>query len=67
MLFKGLLYYQIKDIRLKWSQLFETMETMKRNYEIIEDYTVTDTSLEEVFMSFAKLTEIDDGIEKTAL
>lgn len=51
---QGLLQYQIQDVRLKWSQLFEKMETIKRQYEFVEDYTITDTSLEEVFMSFAK-------------
>lgn len=58
MLFKGLLFYQVKNIRLKWSQLFETMETLKCDCKIIDDYTITDTSLEEVFMSFARQAEI---------
>lgn len=55
---QGLLYYQIKNVSLKWSQLFGNMENLKQSCPIIDDYTVTDTSLEEVFMSFAQQDEI---------
>ncbi|XP_065215397.1 phospholipid-transporting ATPase ABCA1-like isoform X2 [Planococcus citri] len=52
---RGLLYYQIKDTSLPWSALFEKMETLKqRHHELVEDYILTDTTLEEVFISFAK-------------
>ncbi|XP_065226082.1 phospholipid-transporting ATPase ABCA1-like isoform X2 [Planococcus citri] len=52
---KGLLYYQIKDTYLLWSTLFDKMEAIKQLHSaLVEDYVLTETTLEEVFMSFAK-------------
>ncbi|XP_065208826.1 phospholipid-transporting ATPase ABCA1-like isoform X2 [Planococcus citri] len=52
---RGLLYYQIKDTSIPWWSLFEKMETLKQRYaRLVEDYVLTDTTLEEVFISFAK-------------
>ncbi|XP_065213358.1 phospholipid-transporting ATPase ABCA3-like [Planococcus citri] len=51
----GLLFYQISDTSLPWSVLFQKMESIKQRYpDLLEDYVLTDTSLEEVFISFAK-------------
>jgi hypothetical protein len=30
------------------------MERVKKNFDFVEDYTVSDTTLEQVFLSFAK-------------
>jgi hypothetical protein len=30
------------------------MEQVKQNFELVEDYTVSETTLEQVFLSFAK-------------
>jgi hypothetical protein len=30
------------------------MERVKQNFDFVEDYTVSDTTLEQVFLSFAK-------------
>ncbi|XP_065208832.1 phospholipid-transporting ATPase ABCA3-like isoform X2 [Planococcus citri] len=52
---RGLLYYQIKDTSIPWWVLFEKMEAIKqRHRDLVEDYVLTDTTLEEVFISFAK-------------
>ncbi|XP_065204055.1 retinal-specific phospholipid-transporting ATPase ABCA4-like [Planococcus citri] len=52
---RGLLYYQIKDTSIPWWALFEKMEALKQRYrDLVEDYVITDTTLEEVFISFAK-------------
>ena len=40
---------------LPWDILFKTMEDLKKNYEqIIEEYGINETTLEEVFLSFAR-------------
>ncbi|XP_046676994.1 phospholipid-transporting ATPase ABCA1-like isoform X2 [Homalodisca vitripennis] len=49
-----MLHYHIPDPSLPLSQLFGSMEQLKRRHEIIEDYQVNDTTLEEVFMYFAQ-------------
>ncbi|XP_065208828.1 phospholipid-transporting ATPase ABCA1-like isoform X2 [Planococcus citri] len=60
---RGLLYYQIKDTSIPWWALFEKMEALKqRHRDLVEDYVLTDTTLEEVFISFAK--ESADPSEK---
>ncbi|KAK9497170.1 hypothetical protein O3M35_004538 [Rhynocoris fuscipes] len=50
---KGLLHYHIKDATCPWSELFKNMSELKNEFEVIEDYILTDTSLEQVFLSFA--------------
>ncbi|XP_054277510.1 retinal-specific phospholipid-transporting ATPase ABCA4-like [Macrosteles quadrilineatus] len=50
----GLLHYHIKDPSVRLSELFTKMEYLKRTHDIIEDYVVSDTTLEQVFMSFAQ-------------
>lgn len=49
----GLLTYFIPKTDLKWSTMFRLMEDAKDQYNI-EDYSLSQTSLEQVFLSFAK-------------
>lgn len=49
----GYIHYQINSTRLTWAKLFGTMEGAKVQYEI-EDYSVSQTTLEQVFLNFAK-------------
>jgi ATP-binding cassette, subfamily A (ABC1), member 3 len=51
--FQGLLTYHIPSIDLKWSQIFGIMELAKLSLDI-EDYSIGQTSLEQVFLAFAK-------------
>jgi hypothetical protein len=37
-----------------WKYLFLTMERVKQNFELVEDYTISETTLEQVFLSFAE-------------
>lgn len=53
-LFQGLLHYHIPDPNIPLSRLFTVMERLKQTHPVVEDYIVSDTSLEEVFMSFAR-------------
>ncbi|KAJ2948264.1 hypothetical protein O0L34_g7494 [Tuta absoluta] len=50
-----LLQYHI-NIPMNYSVLFSTLENLKKSFEpsIIEDYSISETTLEEVFLSFAK-------------
>lgn len=31
------------------------MEEVKQDYDVVEDYTISETTLEQVFLSFARL------------
>ena len=48
--------YQVTDANLTWSFLFETMEKLKARLDL-EDYVVSDTSLEQIFITFARSKE----------
>ena len=50
---QGLVHYQISDPSLSWAKVFGTMERAKETYEI-EDYSVSQTTLEQVFINFAR-------------
>ncbi|KAF5274074.1 hypothetical protein FQR65_LT04472 [Abscondita terminalis] len=50
----GLLHYHINDKKKKWSQLFKEIEEIKQLHPIVEDYTISETTLEEVFLSIAR-------------
>nr|XP_024219118.1 ATP-binding cassette sub-family A member 3-like [Halyomorpha halys] len=49
-----LLHYHITTNDYKISFLFETMIIVKNESTIVGDYIITDSSLEEVFLGFAK-------------
>jgi ATP-binding cassette subfamily A (ABC1) protein 3 len=48
-----LLHYHIADTRTLWSSMFAAMEDMKAKYSL-EDYVISDTTLEQIFLSFAR-------------
>ncbi|XP_038211321.1 phospholipid-transporting ATPase ABCA1-like [Zerene cesonia] len=51
---KTMLHYHINDT-LRYSELFTELEALREQYpSLLEDYSVTETTLEEVFLSFAK-------------
>lgn len=52
--YSGLLTYFIPNSNLKWSAMFGLMEEAKVKFNI-EDYSLSQTTLEQVFLSFAKL------------
>ncbi|XP_050530373.1 phospholipid-transporting ATPase ABCA3-like isoform X2 [Daktulosphaira vitifoliae] len=51
---KGLLHYHITNPRVPLSDIFGHMKAIKENHSIVEDYTISDTTLEQVFIAFAK-------------
>lgn len=58
----GLLTFYISKSDLKWSTMFRLMEEAKDKFDI-EDYSLSQTSLEQVFLSFAKLQK-EEKIEQ---
>eukprot|EP00102_Acyrthosiphon_pisum_P016671 XP_008187710.2 PREDICTED: ATP-binding cassette sub-family A member 1-like [Acyrthosiphon pisum] len=50
----GLLHYHITNPNILLSEIFRKMKETKENYTVIEDFTVSDTTLEQVFIAFAK-------------
>ena len=50
---QGLVHYQINDKELSWAKVFGIMERVKVDHDI-EDYSVSQTTLEQVFISFAR-------------
>lgn len=51
---QGLLHYHVPDHNILLSEIFTKMEKLKQEHQLIEDYTVSDTTLEEVFLTFAR-------------
>lgn len=49
----GLIHYHIQNPKLTWAHIFGTMERAKEDYNI-EDYSVSQTTLEQVFLNFAR-------------
>ncbi|XP_054892052.1 phospholipid-transporting ATPase ABCA3 [Poeciliopsis prolifica] len=50
---QGMVHYHLTDKALTWAQVFGTLEAAKEKY-CIEDYCVSQISLEQVFLSFAQ-------------
>ena len=51
---ENLLNYEVKTRVIKWSEMFGVMERAKSEYEV-EDYSVRQTTLEQIFIGFARL------------
>lgn len=51
--FMGLITFEINLPDLKWSEVFAELSKMKSELDIV-DYTLTQSSLEAVFLSFSK-------------
>jgi len=51
---ENLLNYEVKTRVIKWSEMFGVMERAKVTYEI-EDYSVGQTTLEQLFIAFARM------------
>ncbi|XP_053614714.1 phospholipid-transporting ATPase ABCA1-like [Plodia interpunctella] len=48
-------YHVDKSLKLEYSELFTKLEELRRTFpDLIEDYAVTETTLEQVFLSYAK-------------
>ncbi|XP_038067464.1 ATP-binding cassette sub-family A member 3-like [Patiria miniata] len=56
---QGMVHYHITNTQLTWAQIFGTMERAKSRYDI-EDYSVSQTTLEQVFINFARMQRADE-------
>ena len=50
---QGLLHYHVTNANVPWASLFGSMERAKVTYNI-EDYSISQTTLEQVFINFAR-------------
>ncbi|XP_041985111.1 ATP-binding cassette sub-family A member 17-like isoform X2 [Aricia agestis] len=60
---KTMLHYHI-DEALPYSELFARLESVRASYPLLQDYAVAETTLEEVFLSFAR-DQTDDAAQPT--
>lgn len=50
----GRLLYEIYEQTKTWAEIFEVMEVIKKKFPL-ENYTLSQTTLEQVFLTFAEL------------
>ncbi|XP_075998973.1 phospholipid-transporting ATPase ABCA3 [Genypterus blacodes] len=60
---QGMVHYHLTDKSLTWAQVFGTLEAAKEKY-CIEDYCVSQISLEQVFLSFAQFQHCTEAGRK---
>lgn len=60
---QGLLNYQVYNPGVKWSYIFRTIEGSKDRLQI-EDYSVSQTTLEQLFLSFARMQRESQKLER---
>ncbi|XP_072454007.1 phospholipid-transporting ATPase ABCA3-like [Notamacropus eugenii] len=56
---QGMVQYHIPSENLSWAKVFGMLEDIKDEYNL-EDYSICQTTLEQVFMSFANLEEKEE-------
>ncbi|KAM4598643.1 phospholipid-transporting ATPase ABCA3 [Polymixia lowei] len=60
---QGMVHYHLTNKSLTWAQVFGTLEAAKEKY-CIEDYCVSQISLEQVFLSFAQFQHCTESRRK---
>ncbi|XP_026071364.1 ATP-binding cassette sub-family A member 3-like isoform X1 [Carassius auratus] len=60
---QGMVHYHLTDKTLSWAQVFGVLEAAKEKYSI-EDYCVSQISLEQVFLSFAQFQHCAEACRK---
>merc|ERR550532_2512553 len=51
---KDYVHFHVTNPMTPWDYLFSTMEETKQKFPELSDYSVSETTLEQVFLSFAK-------------
>ena len=51
---KDYVHFHVTNPATPWAYLFSTMESAKSEFPVLSDYSVSETTLEQVFLSFAK-------------
>ncbi len=55
------MHYHVSDTSVPWFSLFETMQEAKSHMGFIQDYSLGETTLEEVFLFFAQKQKTEDN------
>merc|ERR1719365_454231 len=50
-------HFHVANPETSWSHLFGTMELIKKENTIVQDYSVSETTLEQIFLGFARSEE----------
>jgi ATP-binding cassette subfamily A (ABC1) protein 3 len=50
-------HFHVANPETSWSHLFGTMELIKKENNIVQDYSVSETTLEQIFLGFARSEE----------
>ncbi len=53
-MFQDYLHFHVSNPSVSWESLFGAMSSLKERYSAVDDYSVSETTLEQVFLSFAK-------------
>ncbi|XP_049513422.1 phospholipid-transporting ATPase ABCA3-like [Dermacentor silvarum] len=51
--YEGLLEFRMSQVRMLWSEMFERMARIKKRFKL-QDFFITDTSLEQIFLSVTR-------------
>nr|XP_034183985.1 retinal-specific phospholipid-transporting ATPase ABCA4-like [Osmia lignaria] len=54
----GLIAYHVNDSGTTWEKMYSTMNNLTERYSCIEDYAVLSATLEQLFIQFARGTEL---------
>ena len=47
-------HFHVSNPATSWHSLFSNMEMVKNKYSWIQDYSITETTLEQIFLGFAR-------------
>ena len=61
---KDYVHFHVADTDVTWQFLFTSMELLREQYNFIEDYSVSETTLEQVFLSFAKHQRLESDTSR---
>ena len=50
-------HFHVPDPSTSWHQLFSGMEHVKTEFDWIQDYSINETTLEQIFLNFARESE----------
>ncbi|XP_076222279.1 ATP-binding cassette sub-family A member 17 isoform X2 [Nomia melanderi] len=61
----GFIAYHVSNTGMTWEKMYTTMNNLRMRYSCIEDYAVLSATLEQLFIQFARGSELSDS-EKPA-
>ena len=48
------IHFHVSNPATSWSSLFSSMEAVKAEFQTIQDYSINETTLEQIFLEFAR-------------